>query len=150
VDPEGSRASILAIGQAVRELAGEIPGTLVEDKGSAIAVHYRATPDPEAAERRLSPALRELADRNRMALLRGKGGLELLPIDAGGKGGALMREVVAHDLTGCLFAGDDVADLDAFRAMDRLRAGRVAGLRVAVRSAETPPELCAAADLVVD
>ena len=85
-----------------------------------------------------------------MGLLSGKMVLELLPLDAPGKGGALLREVVAHDLTGCLFAGDDIADLDAFRAMNRLRDGRVDGVRVAVRSPETPAQLCVAADLVVD
>ncbi len=150
VDPVGSRSSVQAIAPAVRAVAGAIPGTLVEDKGSAIAVHYRGAPDASAAERRLAPALRALADRSRMGLLRGKMVFELLPLDATGKGGALVREVVAHDLTGCLFAGDDLADLDAFLAMDRLRDGRVDGLRVAVRSAETPAQLCAAADLVVD
>jgi len=150
VDPLVSRSSIRAIAPAVRELAGGVPGTFVEDKGSTIAVHYRGAADPGAAERRLAPALRELADRSRMGLLRGKMVLELLPLDAAGKGAALLREVVAHDLIGCLFAGDDVADLDAFRAMDGLREGRVAGLRVAVRSAETPQDLCDAADLVVD
>lgn len=150
VDAGGSRSSVQTIVPAVREVADRVLGAFVEDKGSAIAVHYRGAPDAAAAERRLAPALRELADRSHMGLLSGKMVLELLPLDAPGKGGALLREVVAHDLTGCLFAGDDIADLDAFRAMNRLRDGRVDGVRVAVRSPETPAQLCAAADLVVD
>lgn len=150
LDPTRSRSAIEAIAPAVRAVAEAVPGTFVEDKGSAIAVHYRGAPDPAEAELRLAPELRALADRSRMGLLRGKKVLELLPLDSAGKGGALVREVVGHDLTACLFAGDDVADLDAFHAMDRLRRGRIKGLRVAVRSAETPDELCDAADLVVD
>jgi trehalose 6-phosphate phosphatase len=49
-----------------------------------------------------------------------------------------------------LFAGDDLADLDAFAAMDRLAEGGVTGLRVAVRSEETPDALIEAADVVVE
>ena len=51
-------------------------------------------------------------------------------------------------IDGCLYAGDDMADLDAFSAIDGL--ADVASVRVAVRSEETPQELIAGADLVVD
>jgi trehalose 6-phosphate phosphatase len=49
------------------------------------------------------------------------------------------------------FLGDDLGDLPAFDALDRLAARSGADvLRVAVRSEEAPPELLARADLVVD
>jgi trehalose 6-phosphate phosphatase len=45
-------------------------------------------------------------------------------------------------------AGDDLGDLPAFAAATEL-SGVAGGLKVAVRSAETPPALLADADLVV-
>jgi len=45
-----------------------------------------------------------------------------------------------------LYAGDDMTDLDAFRGLDGLELA----VRVAVASAEGPPELAAAADVVVE
>jgi trehalose 6-phosphate phosphatase len=52
---------------------------------------------------------------------------------------------LAEDLDTVCFIGDDIGDLPAF---DVVRARR--GVTIAVRSDESPPELLAAADLVVD
>jgi len=51
-----------------------------------------------------------------------------------------------------VYVGDDNTDLDAFEALRRLAAdGRLdTSLCVGVRSDETPPELEAQADLLVD
>ena len=49
-----------------------------------------------------------------------------------------------------MFAGDDVGDLDAFAALDRLRASGLWTCGVSRGGKETPPEVEAAADLVVD
>jgi trehalose 6-phosphate phosphatase len=53
-------------------------------------------------------------------------------------------------LTGALYAGDDAADVGAFDALDRLRDGGVATVRVAVASSEAPPALLQRADVVVE
>jgi trehalose 6-phosphate phosphatase len=45
--------------------------------------------------------------------------------------------------------GDDLGDLPAFAALDDLAAGGVVVARVAVVDAESPPEVAAAADVVV-
>jgi trehalose 6-phosphate phosphatase len=47
-------------------------------------------------------------------------------------------------------AGDDLGDLAAFAAAAQPAAAGGDGLRVAVRSAEAPPELLDQTDLVVD
>jgi len=145
-----ARSSIRRVFEEVTAIADAVPGAWVEDKGSTLAVHYRDAADRSEAQRLLSQRLREVGDRNALGLLRGKMVLELIPHGAPGKGGALLREVLAHDLSACLCAGDDLADLDAFRAVERLREGRVYGVRVAVRSEETPEELCREADIIVD
>ena len=60
------------------EVAAAIPGLLVEDKGGAIALHYRAAPD---AETRRAPRRDRMLDarRRRLRALHGKCVIELKP-----------------------------------------------------------------------
>jgi trehalose 6-phosphate phosphatase len=56
------------------------------------------------------------------------------------------------DLDAAIYVGDDRTDLDAFRSLrDEVTAGRLrTAVCVGVRSDETPEELQAGADLLVD
>ena len=74
---------------AVERLAGSIRGVLVEHKGIAIAVHYRAVP---AMEPVLEAQLRGLLDAHntRLVLSHGRRVLELMP-QAASKAAALER-----------------------------------------------------------
>jgi trehalose 6-phosphate phosphatase len=83
-------------------------------------------------------------------LMEGKMVLELVPADRPMKGGAVERLARERGLDAVLFAGDDVADIDAFEALDRLSDEGMLTLRVAVRGPETPEELVGRADLAVD
>jgi trehalose 6-phosphate phosphatase len=139
-----------AIRLEVEKAAGQVEGAWVEDKGSSLAVHYRAAPDPPAAESLLQPALRAIAEGRGLVVLPGKMVLELAPADTPGKGAVILRESRARRLSACLFAGDDRADLVGFAALDELRANGTETLKVAVMSEETPQELLEAADLVVE
>ena len=76
--------------------------------------------------------------------------LELVPRGRPRKGAAVERLVRESGARALLFAGDDLADLEAFEALDRLRAKGVHAVKVAVRGAEERPELIRAADLVVE
>jgi trehalose 6-phosphate phosphatase len=67
-----------------------------------------------------------------------------------GKGVVVKALAHEHGLDGCLYAGDDLPDLDAFAALDELALAGLATVKVAVRSAETPHELLSAADLVAE
>ena len=72
--------------------------------------------------------------------------LEIRPPVEAHKGTA-VRALVARAAVGrALYAGDDRTDVDAFTGLDDLELG----VRVAVDSPEAPPELLAAADLVVE
>jgi trehalose 6-phosphate phosphatase len=66
------------------------------------------------------------------------------------KGGVVERIAGGSELQAVLYAGDDVADLDAFDAVDRLAAKGLATVKVAVRGDETPAGLLDAADVVVE
>jgi trehalose 6-phosphate phosphatase len=126
------------------------PAAWVEDKGASVAVHYRQATDPGAARSRLIAALAPVAASAGLELAEGKRVVELVPPDRPLKGGAVERLAGEWALEAALFAGDDLADLDAFDALDRLSERGLMTLRVAVRGEETPEELVDRADLVVE
>jgi trehalose 6-phosphate phosphatase len=146
----GLAARIEQLFPEVERIADAVPGARVEPKGLQVAVHYRGAADPDRARRTLVEGLGRVADRAGLRVLEGKMVLELGPAGGPSKGQVVIRLADQAGLRAVLYAGDDVADRDAFAAVDRLRATGVAGVTVAVRSAETPEDLIAAADIVVD
>lgn len=134
----------------VSAVASAVSGTVVEPKGFGVAVHYRGAADPEAARAALEEPLRRLADGAGLRVLEGKMVLELGPPEGSTKGDVVTRLTSAEDLRHVLYAGDDVADREAFAALDRLANRGVDAVKVAVRSAEAPEELVEAADIVVE
>jgi trehalose 6-phosphate phosphatase len=123
-------------------------GTHVEDKGAAVAVHTRRTADPAGAVDLLRVPLAALADELGLVLEPGRYVLELRP--AGGDKGDALRTLVAGTAPSVVvFAGDDLGDLAAFDAVDRLRKEGTPGLLVCSGSTEVTG-LADRADLVVD
>jgi trehalose-6-phosphatase len=72
--------------------------------------------------------------------------LEVRPPVEADKGTAVAALLGRAGVVRALYAGDDTTDVDAFAALDGLDVG----IKVAVGSAEAPPALLAAADLVVE
>lgn len=135
---------------SVEAAAAAVPEAWVEDKRVSVAVHYRGATDPSAARIALVARLEPVGAGSGFDLVEGKMVIELVPRDRPMKGGVVERIADELDLHGMLFAGDDVADLDAFSAMDRLGAAGVTTVKVAVHGPETPSALEAAADVIVD
>lgn len=94
--------------------AASIPGLLVEDKGGAIALHYRAAPDAGLDVRRAAVAMLEAAGDG-YELLHGRCVVELKPdtADKGAALAALMRIAPFAGRTPWMI-GDDATDEDAF------------------------------------
>lgn len=108
----------------------------IEEKGLAVAVHTRRLPDPDAAFDRLLPVLEELAGGHGLQIEPGK---HVIEVRSGGmhKGLAVEKLVADLDAAGFLFAGDDLGDLEAFEAVERLAGeGRLAPLLVCSASRE--------------
>ena len=78
--------------------------------------------------------------------------LEVRPPVELNKGRGVELLLDGTDITAALYVGDDKTDLDAFEALRRVAAdGRLqAAVCVGVASDETPPELEAQADVLVD
>ncbi|MER7004308.1 trehalose-phosphatase [Dactylosporangium sp. NPDC000555] len=139
----GARGELPALLDAVGE-----PGVTVEDKAMSVAVHTRRADDPHRAFAALQGPLRELAGRHGLALEPGRMVLELRPPGVD-KGQALRAIVERHGARAVAYFGDDLGDLAAFDAVERLRETGVAGLKVCSGSDEVP-RLAARADLIVD
>lgn len=133
----------------IRAVAAAV-GAWVEPKGAAAAVHFRALEDPEAAETASSGRLAVIAATYDLEVVPGKRILELTPAGRPRKGGAVERIATDRELAAALFAGDDVGDLDAFAGLDRLRTRGLWTCGVAAGGRETPAEVLAAADLVLE
>jgi trehalose-6-phosphatase len=127
----------------------------VEDKGPAVAFHYRAAPDPAAALAALETAIaRAGADGATSGFRRLDGRLvvEFQPEPTLDKGRAVARLLEEVRPGAALVLGDDRSDALAFAVIREARGSRrlAAALAVAVEGGrEVPPEVRAAADLVV-
>jgi trehalose 6-phosphate phosphatase len=110
------RAADGPVGPIVEQLRHRFsfePAVEIEDKGVAVALHFRRAPEyaSECAE-----AMSEITRaRPNLRLLRGHFVIEALPTDAN-KGAAIARLMKTETFAGRVptFVGDDVTDEDAF------------------------------------
>jgi trehalose 6-phosphate phosphatase len=110
-------------------LAESLPGVLLEDKGCALALHYRQVPNLEETLR-LRLARLVSASQPAFELLDGDHVLEIKPVEHD-KSTAIEAFMQEDPFTGRMpiFIGDDTTDLDGFAAVRRFN-----GLAIAVGS----------------
>jgi trehalose 6-phosphate phosphatase len=148
---EAGRPAVVAAQQGLRDSAAvRDSGAWLEDKQYAVAVHTRRVADPQRWSTPIDQTARQIADRHGLEVVPGKLVWELRPAVPSDKGDAVRRVVAESGARSVVVAGDDLGDLAAFAAAAQLAAEGGDAFRVAVRSAEAPPELLADADLVVD
>jgi trehalose 6-phosphate phosphatase len=148
-----------AVAAAAAEAEAMWPALLVERKGDvAVTVHWRAAPGHQPAP----GALEELAARHGLTMLDARMAAELrppVPLDKGTALEMLLADAGAapgHDdaaFSHVAYVGDDRGDLAVFDAIERdldYESGEMEAMRIAVRSAEAPPELLDRADVVID
>ncbi|MBL6750931.1 MAG: trehalose-phosphatase [Nevskia sp.] len=117
----------------LRRRFGADPRLLVEDKGAAVALHFRRA--PERADECLA-AMRELAAGGGLELIGGKQVIEARP--AGADKGHAVRELIARQPfrgRAPVFVGDDATDEDGFAAV-----AAMGGYGVKVGAGETLAE----------
>lgn len=103
---------------ALRTLVDATPGTLLEDKGNALAVHYRAAPELEWELRRIVRHYAAPLDPE-YQVLDGKCVVEIKPA-AATKGNAIRAFLQEPPFVGRIpvFFGDDVTDIDGFACVE--------------------------------
>jgi trehalose 6-phosphate phosphatase len=143
--------------EEITRVAEELPAVLsslgladarVEHKGRAIGVHTRELIGAGEAFEQLIQPLTELAERHQLQIEPGKNVLEIRApgIDKGDALRQIVAELGPHQV---IFAGDDLGDLPAFRAVEELRAEGIAGLLVCSASHEEDA-LTEMSDLILD
>lgn len=156
-DADSDEFSIPPEPKAVGAVSEELPGIFaelglsnvrVEHKGRAIGVHTRELGNATEAFDRLAEPLGELAAKHGLLIEPGKNVLEIRApgID---KGEALRNIVLEKGARQVIFAGDDLGDLPAFRAVEQLRTEGIAGLLVCSASHEEDA-LTEISDLILD
>jgi trehalose 6-phosphate phosphatase len=145
----GTAAAAGAVDRAVRAVPVE-EGVTLEHKGLSATIHFRNAPDPAGAAARAREALDSAAIPG-VEVRPGRMSLELRPAGAGDKGSAVEAVARRHGLRGLVVIGDDVTDLDMFRAAHRLRdeTGLVVAVLAVGGAGEVPPEVGAAADALL-
>jgi trehalose 6-phosphate phosphatase len=147
VDPR-AEPYLDAVASAADEVEHELPDLHVERKaGIAVTVHWRTAPGRES---HAVEVVDRIARHHGLAVYPTRMAREVRPPVPADKGTAV--EALVDGAANACFAGDDRGDLDAFATLARLEAaGRLEhAVRIAVGSAEAPPELIAQAELVVD
>jgi trehalose 6-phosphate phosphatase len=120
-------------------------GVGVERKGLAVTLHVRTAPQHAGW---VEAWTADQASRTGLIAHPAKMSVELRPPVEADKGSVVAE--LAAGLDAVCFLGDDRGDLPAFAALANLAAAGVQTLAVAVSSEEAPPELLAAADVVVE
>jgi trehalose 6-phosphate phosphatase len=131
------------IAAAAEEASASWDGVIVERKGAGVAIHYRLAPGRSLDAHMLGSGL---AARFGLETRPGRMVTEITE-PGPGKADALATLVREHDLAAFAFAGDDVADAEAF---SWARATDQRCVLVGVRSDESPPAIEEQADVVVD
>ncbi len=135
----------LTVADVVTQARAAFGEDLVEDKGLSLTLHVRTAPERVREVRAWAATT---AERVGLVVRPAKASLELHPPVPTDKG--TVVEAAAADLAGVCFLGDDVGDLPAFDALDRIAASGRTAVKVGVRTEEAPPVLLDRADVVVD
>jgi trehalose 6-phosphate phosphatase len=136
---------IPVVAQVADEADRHSQAAVVERKRLSLTLHYRTAPERGDA---VVAWATQAADRHGLEARPARQSIELHPpmhVDKGTVVGEL-----AAGLTGVVYFGDDIGDLAAFAALDRLAAAGVHTVKVVAASVETAPEVRDAADVLVD
>lgn len=120
VDAVTATSAFEEVKAALAAAAGQWPGVLVEDKGAAVAAHYRQAPEwRDEVEKAMEFYL--LQAGSDFTLQRGKMVFEIRPARAN-KGSAVQSYLEEAPFRGRrpIAIGDDVTDEDMFRIVNRM------------------------------
>ena len=131
-----------------REL--DVSGLVIEDKGVSASIHYRLSREPLQARVAILDMLGHISEAQGLLITEGKLVVEIRPPVGVDKGTSLRQLVMEYGLKSVICLGDDVTDVDAFKALHALISeGLCVGLALGVLGQNTPPDIEQEADLLL-
>lgn len=153
-DAEGWLGSVHEASQALSASLAGSPGIRIEEKSVSVAVHWRQAPDHETAASEVRRITERIAAETGLRLEPGKLVEELRPPIDVDKGSAIPVLIAAEKLTVIAYAGDDLGDIPALRAVHKAEEkpeASVLGYALVVdHGPETSPRLLELADQTFD
>jgi trehalose 6-phosphate phosphatase len=137
------------LSRRLEEALAELPDVRLEDKGVVLSLHYRGAAQPEDVRRKILEVLGRLVAPGQFVIAEGKMVVEVRPPLSLDKGTIVERVVKERDLHSVVFLGDDLTDVDAMKALKRLRTEGVASLAIGVAGEEAPPSLVNESDILL-
>lgn len=129
--------------ERLQESLGALPGVHLEDKGVAIAVHWRQAPDRAVAAQLVGDVVQDVVSETGLHREPGKFVEELRPPLSQDKGVVLRRLVADTAVSPVAYAGDDLGDLPAFDAVTALGGYPL----VIIHGEETAPAVASASTI---
>lgn len=128
-----------------------IEGIRIENKGITATIHYRLCPKPEAAMRDILVALENSIQAKSLRILPGRMAINLLPPVEVNKGTTVLELIQEYNLQGGIYLGDDLTDVDAFRAIHTASHDLdFQGFAVGITSQEMPEKLVTETDFTLN
>ncbi len=138
---------------AIEELTPllSMKGISIDNKRVTATIHYRLCRDPLSAERNILAAIENSPHARGLRTIQGRMAIDLIPPVNVNKGTATLDLIQEHNLQGGVYLGDDLTDIDAFRAIHTACHDLdFKGFAIGVISQEMPAKLAEEADFTLN
>ncbi len=138
---------------AIEELTPllSIKGVSIENKGVTASIHYRLCHDPQSAERHILATIENSPRARSLRTIQERMAIDLIPPVKVNKGTAILDLIQEYNLQGGAYLGDDLTDIDAFRAIHTAcRDLDFRGFAIGITSQEMPEKLAKEADFTLN
>jgi len=127
-----------------------IEGLSIDNKRITVTIHYRLCHDPQSAERHILAAIENSPHARSLRIIKGRMAIDLIPPVRVDKGTATLHLIQEYNLQGGVYLGDDITDIDAFRAIHAAcRDLDFQGFAIGITSQEMPEKLADEAGLTL-
>ena len=141
------------VNAVIEELAPllSIEGIRIENKGITASIHYRLCPEPESARRAILAAFQKSPQMRKLRIIQGRKAIDILPKLDVNKGTATQDLIQSYNLRGGIYLGDDLTDIDAFRAIHTPSPNLAfRGFAIGIISQEMPENFLAEVDFTLN
>ena len=126
-------------------------GIIIDNKRVTATIHYRLCRDPLAAERNILAAIENSPNAKSLRTIQERMSIDLVPPVNVNKGTATLDLIQEHKLQSGVYLGDDLTDVDAFRAIHAAHHDSdFRGFAIGVISQEMPEKLTEEADFTLN